>query len=340
MSGGVVVTGGSGFLGSTFIRRALSKGQPVVNVDAGTYAADERRLQSVRRSADSSQFRTEQLDVATNAFTTLVRRLRPAVIVHFAAQTHVTRSENDAEAFAYANVDGTRGVLKAAEDSSTDLVLHVSTDEIYGPCQGPPFREEDPVVESDPATSAYANSKAQADEIARQSFPRVPVIVARLSNCFGPWQHPEKAIARWTVRALQKQPIPVWGDGKQVRDWMHAEDATSGLELLIEHGARGMVYNIAPQGRERTNLEVARGVGSAAGHSAEAVYLTQYDRPMHDRRYAIDASRIRELGWRPVGSLDDRLIETVDWYRQHRRWWEPLLPEAEDLYSDVLESSK
>ena len=116
MSGGVVVTGGSGFLGSTFVRRAVSRGQPVVNVDVGTYAADERRLQSVRRSTDSSQFRTEQVDVATNAFTTLVRRLRPSVIVHFAAQTHVTRSENDAEAFAYANVDGTRGVLKAAED--------------------------------------------------------------------------------------------------------------------------------------------------------------------------------------------------------------------------------
>ena len=339
MSGGVVVTGGSGFLGSTFVRRAVSRGQPVVNVDVGTYAADERRLQSVRRSTDSSQFRTEQMDVATNAFTTLVRRLRPSVIVHFAAQTHVTRSENDAEAFAYANVDGTRGVLKAAEDAGTDLVLHVSTDEIYGPCLGPPFREDDPVVESDPATSAYAKSKARADEIARQSFPRVPVIVARLSNCFGPWQHPEKAIARWTVRALQKQPIPVWGDGNQVRDWMHAEDATSGLELLIERGTLGMVYNIAPQGRERTNLEVARSVASAAGHSPDAVYLSEYDRPLHDRRYAIDASRIRELGWRPVGSFDDRLMETVDWYRLHPSWWEPLLPEAEALYSDELESS-
>src|SRR4249920_248250 len=114
MSGGVVVTGGSGFLGSTFVRRAVSRGQSVVNVDAGTYAADERRLQSVRRSTDSSQFRTEQVDVATDAFTTQVRHLRPSVIVHFAAQTHVTRGENDAEAFAYANIDGTRGVLKAA----------------------------------------------------------------------------------------------------------------------------------------------------------------------------------------------------------------------------------
>jgi dTDP-glucose 4,6-dehydratase len=339
MSGGVVVTGGSGFLGSTFVRRAVSKGQPVVNVDAGTYAADERRLQSVRESADWSDLRTEQIDVATSAFTTLVRRLRPSVIVHFAAQTHVTRSENNAEVFAHANVDGTRGVLKAAEESGTDLVLHVSTDGIYGPCLGPPFREEHPVVEGHPATSAYAKSKARADEIARHSFPRVPVIVARLSNCFGPWQHPEKAIARWTVRALQKRPIPVWGDGNQVRDWMHAEDATSGLELLIERGTLGMVYNIAPQGRERTNLEVARSVATAAGHSPSAVYLSQYDRPLHDRRYAIDASRILELGWRPVGSFDDRLLETVDWYRLHPSWWEPLLSEAEALYSDELEIS-
>src|SRR5215204_4899323 len=199
MSEGIMVTGGSGFLGSTFVQRAVSRGLPVVNVDVGTYAADERRLQSVQRSTDASQFRTEQMDVATNAFTTLIRRLRPSVIVHFAAQTHVTRSEKDAEAF------------------------------------------------------AYANGKARADEIARQSFPRIPVIVARLSNCFGPWQHPEKAIARWTVRALQQRPIPVWGDGKQVRDWMHAEDAISGLELLIERGTLGTIYNIAPQGRERTN---------------------------------------------------------------------------------------
>ena len=170
-------------------------------------------------------------------------------------------------------------------------------------------------------------------------FPGSPSSSLGLSNCFGPWQHPEKAIARWTVRALQKQPIPVWGDGNQVRDWMHAEDATSALELLIERGTLGTVYNIAPQGRERTNLEVARSVASAAGRSPEAVYLSEYDRPLHDRRYAIDASRIRELGWRPVGSFDDRLMETVDWYRLHPSWWEPLLPEAEGLYSDELELS-
>ena len=339
MSGGVVVTGGYGFLGSTFVRRAVSKGQFVVNVDVGTYAADERRVESIQTSAGSGGFRTERVDVATNDFTTLVRHLRPSVIVHFAAQTHVTRSEIDSQAFMYANVDGTRGVLKAAEDAGTDLVLHVSTDEIYGPCLGPSFREDDPVVESNPATSAYAKSKARADEIARHSFPRVPVIVARLSNCFGPWQHPEKAIARWTVRALQKRPIPVWGDGNQVRDWMHAEDATSGLELLIERGTRGKVYNIAPQGRERTNLEVARSIASAASHSPDAVYLSEYDRPLHDRRYAVDASRIRELGWRPVGSFENRLMQTVDWYRLHPSWWNPLVQEAEALYSDEVESS-
>ncbi len=339
MSAGVVVTGGSGFLGSTFVRRAVSKGQPVVNVDVGTYAADERRLHSVWKWPDRGELRTELVDVATNAFTTLVQRLRPSVIVHFAAQTHVTRSENDPEVFTHANIDGTRGVLKAAEDSGTDLVLHVSTDEIYGPCLGPPFREDDPVVEGDHATSAYAKTKARADEIARRSFPRVPVIVARLSNCFGPWQHPEKAIARWTVRALQERPIPVWGDGSQVRDWMHAEDAASGLELLIEHGTPGMVYNIAPQGPERTNLEVARSVARAAGRSADDVYLSEYDRPLHDRRYAIDASRIRELGWRPIGSFGDHLTETVDWYRLHPSWWTPLLSEAEELYSDEMESS-
>ena len=337
MHGGIVVTGGSGFLGSAFVRRAVARGEHVVNVDSGTYAADERRLESVGSASDTNRFRTERLDVATEDFADLIRRHRPSVIVHFAAQTHVTRSEHDADAFVHANVDGTRGVLKAAEDAGTDLVLHVSTDEIYGPCLGPPFREEDPVLESDPATSAYAKSKARADEIVRRSFPGIPVIVARLSNCFGPWQHPEKAIPRWAARALQRQPIPVWGDGNQIRDWMHAEDAVSGLELLIERGTPGMVYNVAPHGRERTNLEVARSVAKAAGHSPDAVFLSAYDRPLHDRRYAIDASRIRELGWRPVGSFDDRLAETVAWYREHGSWWEPLLPQAEALYSDDVE---
>jgi dTDP-glucose 4,6-dehydratase len=121
---------------------------------------------------------------------------------------------------------------------------------------------------------------------------------------------------------------------------MHAEDATSGLELLIDRGTLGIVYNIAPQGRERANLDVAQSVARAAGRSPDAAFLSEYDRPLHDRRYAIDASRIRELGWRPVGSLDDLLMETVDWYRLHPSWWDPLLPEAETLYSDELESSR
>ena len=273
MNAGLMVTGGYGFLGSTFLRRAMSKGQPAVNVDVGTYAADQRRLPAGRGSRGTADLRTEHIDVVSDAFVSLVRRLRPRAIVHFAAQTHVTRSENDADAFEYANVEGTRGVLRAAEEADIELVLHVSTDEIYGPCLGAPFREEDPVVDRSPATSVYAKTKARADEIARQSFSRVPIIVARLSNCFGPWQHPEKAIPRWTVRALQKRPVPVWGDGKQVRDWMHADDAASGLELLIERGTPGTVYNIAPQEPERTNLQVARAIASAAGHSPKS--LTQ-----------------------------------------------------------------
>lgn len=339
MGGDVVVTGGSGFLGSAFIRRAVADGRDVVNVDAGTYAADGRRLASIAGSDHPGEVHAERLDVASESFAELVRRLRPSVIVHFAAQTHVTRGENDAASFEHANVDGTRGALRAAEDAGTELVVHVSTDEIYGPCPGAPFREDDPIVERDPATSVYAKTKARADEIARRSFPRIPVIVARPSNCFGPWQHPEKAIPRWAIRALRRKPLPVWGDGKHVRDWMHADDAVSGIELLVERGEPGVVYNIAPQGPERTNLEIARAVASAAGHSPDAVYLSDYDRPLHDRRYAIDASRIRDLGWRPLGSLDDRLAETVDWYRRHESWWETLVPRAEALYADELEFS-
>jgi dTDP-glucose 4,6-dehydratase len=330
----VLVTGGSGFLGSAFVRRAVASGRTVINVDAGSYAADGRRLSDLQ---EVRSLRTEPVDVASDAFGPLVREIRPSVIVHFAAQTHVTRGEHDDGAFRHSNVDGTRGVLSAAEGSAVGLVVHVSTDEIYGPCTGRPFREDDPIVEQRPATSTYAKTKEEADAMARSWHPRVPVIVARLSNCFGPWQHPEKAFARWTARALRRQRMPVWGDGMQVRDWMHSEDACAGLELLVERGTPGTVYNVAPEGQERTNLQMARDIAAAADHSRDAVYLTEYDRPHHDRRYAIDASRIRALGWRPATTLDDRLAETVDWYRAHVEWWDPLLPEAESLYADEAE---
>jgi dTDP-glucose 4,6-dehydratase len=334
MSEPILVTGGLGFIGAAFVRSAVARGQTVMNVDLGTYAADERRIAG---AAKAGTVRTVRMDVASEAFVGLVRRTRPALLVHFAAESHVTRSEHDADRFFHSNVEGTRRVLEAAEAAGTGLVVHVSTDEVYGPCPGQPFSEQDKALGEGRATSAYARSKALADDLARSYADRVPVIVVRPTNCFGPWQHPEKAVPRWVARALLGERMPVWGDGLQVRDWMFVDDATAGIETVIDRGIAGDVYNLAPQAEQRTNMEIARMIARIAGRDEGAVYATEYDRPLHDRRYAIDASRIRALGWAAAGGLEERLVQTVAWYRKRRDWWAPLLPEAERLYTDAAE---
>ena len=256
------------------------------------------------------------------------------MIVHFAAESHVTRSESAPERFFHTNVEGTRRVLDAAEQAGTELVVHVSTDEVYGPCTAEPFREQDKLEGEGAATSAYARSKALADDLALSRSQRLGVIVARPTNCFGQWQHPEKAIPRWTVRALRGRSLPVWGGGGQVRDWMHVEDLCAALDVLIERGARGQAYNISPEGPQRSNLDVARLVAAAAGREDDAVVLSDYDRPDHDVRYAIDSSRLRSLGWSCRHDFEVALEHTVDWYRDHQEWWAELEPEAEAIYRD------
>lgn len=331
MSERVLVTGGLGFIGSAFIRQATARGEEVLNVDLHTYAADERRLDALF----PGHVETVRLDVADPALIGLVAGEAPQRIVHFAAESHVTRGERDAAAFFHSNVDGTHRLLEAAERADVELVVHVSTDEVYGPCWAEPFRETDKLPGEGQATSAYARSKAVADDLALSFRERIPLVVIRPTNCFGPWQHPEKAIPRWTARALLGEPLPVWGDGGYVRDWMFVEDACTGIQAAIERGTPGEVYNLGPQGEQLPNVEIARIIARAAGRSDDVVYLTDYDRPRHDRRYAIDASKIRALGWHPTGSLTERLAETVDWYETHRTWWIPSLLEAEDLYADA-----
>jgi dTDP-glucose 4,6-dehydratase len=327
-----LVTGGLGFIGSQFLRRVVGRASALTNVDVGTYAGDERRVEDL-----AARFQLRALDVADEAFTDLVASERPSVIVHFAAESHVTRSESAGELFYRTNVEGTRRVMETAERVGVDLVIHVSTDEVYGPCSGEPFKETDKEAGEGLATSAYAKSKAIADEIACSFAERVPVIIARPTNCFGPWQHPEKAVPRWTTRALLGERLPVWGDGGQVRDWMYVGDCCEAIALLIENGKPGTVYNIAPENSPHTNLEIAHAIASGLRLSRDAVYLTEYDRPDHDRRYAVDASRIRALGWNPTRSVEERIEETVDWYRANRWWWEPLVSDAEALYSDARE---
>jgi dTDP-glucose 4,6-dehydratase len=329
VSGRVLVTGGLGFIGSAFVRALAADGEAVLNADLDTYAGDERRIAGVEQRVE-----TVRLDVASPELEELVRAEQPSLVVHFAAESHVTRSEDAPEVFFHANVAGTRAVLDAAAALGSCRVVHMSTDEVYGPCPADPFREDEKLPGEGLATSAYARSKALADDLALSYADRVDVVVARPTNCIGPWQHPEKAVPRWATRALRGERLPVWGDGGQVRDWMFVDDAVSALRLLAERGERGEVYNVGPQAEGVPNVEIARAVARAAGRDDGCVYLSHYDRPQHDRRYAVATDRIAGLGWRASRSLEATIAETVEWYREHEAWWSTLVPDAEKLYAD------
>ena len=312
------------------MRALAADGQAVLNVDADTYAGDERRLAEVGPGLAE----TVRMDVSGEGLAELVRAERPPLVVHFAAETHVTRSEDDGDTFFRTNVDGTRNVLDAAVAAGVERVVHISTDEIYGPCPADPFREDQKLPGEGLATSAYARSKALADDLARSYAGRLAVVIARPTNCIGPWQHPEKAIPRWATRALRGERLPVWGDGMQLRDWMFVDDAVSGLRVLAERGEPGTAYNLGPAGEAVPNVEIARMVARAAGAGEDAVYLSAYDRPQHDRRYAVSTERVAALGWAATRTVQDAVAETVAWYRDHAGWWQTLVPEAERLYAD------
>ena len=327
MSDDVLVTGGLGFIGAAFVRRLAASGANVVNVDADTYAGDRARLGGL-------DVETHILDVRDPAAAELIGRVRPEVVVHFAAETHVTRSETDEDSFFSANVEGTRYVLEAARSAGVPTFVHVSTNEVYGPALEQPFKETDKVPGEGLATSAYARSKAVADDLAQSYSAHMRMLIVRPTNCFGPWQHPEKAIARWATRALRGERLPVWGDGAQIRDWMYVDDVCSAIELLVEAAPDG-VYNAGPGGDAMPNLEIARLVAGAAGRGDASVYLTAYDRPGHDRRYSVDSTKLRDLGWAPEVGVVEGIKRTVAWFSAHRAWWAHLVGPAEALYRDA-----
>jgi len=326
----ILVTGGLGFIGSEFIRRVTRAGASVVNLDAMTYASSPERLAEV----PADRLETITCDLTTDDLGAIVARVEPGVVVHFAAESHVTRSESQEEIFMRTNVEGTRRLLEAVLEADLDRFVHISTDEVYGPCPEGAFTEAQKEPGPGLATSPYARSKALADDLARSYTDRVPVVAVRPTNCFGAWQHPEKAIGRWVTRALTGERLPVWGDGQQTREWMHVEDACAGIELLATKGEPGETYNLGPGPTDVANVDIARTVARHAGATDDTVYLTAYDRPMHDRRYAVDSSKVRALGWAPSLDLEDALARTVEWYRANESWWRPLVPVAEKIYSD------
>ena len=319
----LLLTGGSGFIGSNLVRWLLEHrpGWRVVNLDKLTYAGNPENLADL---ADHPRYRFVRGDIGDGA---LVRRLieeeKVEAVMHLAAESHVDRSILSPAVFIETNVGGTQVLLEAAREAKVGRFLHCSTDEVYGSLgETGLFTEESPLQPSSP----YSASKAGSDLLAlayAHTFG-LPVVVTRCSNNFGPYQFPEKLIPLMIANALRDQPLPVYGDGRNVRDWIHVSDHCAGLAAVLERGRAGQVYNLGGSS-ERRNLEVVHAVLDLLGKPRSLVRFVA-DRPGHDRRYAIDASKARrELGWEPSRRFEEGLASTVRWYVENRGWWERVM---------------
>jgi dTDP-glucose 4,6-dehydratase len=330
----ILVTGGAGFIGSAVVRHAVRAGHSVVNLDALTYAANP---ENVRPVANSPLYQFEHADIRDRA--TLDRILEahaPDAVMHLAAESHVDRSIDGPGDFVDTNITGTFNLLEAARAHwvrqgrpEAFRFHHISTDEVYGTL-GPTgqFTEDTPYAPNSP----YSASKAASDHLVRSWYETygLPVLVTNCSNNYGPYHFPEKLIPVVILKALAGEPIPVYGAGENVRDWLYVEDHADALLTVLTRGAVGRTYNIGGE-NERRNIDLVRTICAildekrpkATAYADQITFVT--DRPGHDLRYAIDPTRIRtELGWRPSVTVEEGLARTVQWYLDNDAWWRPL----------------
>lgn len=316
----ILVTGGCGFIGSNFIRYMFEKypGLSIVNLDKLTYAGNPENLRDVERAGHDYTFTRGDIcdeDLVSN----LVGEGFDAV-VNFAAESHVDRSITGPRDFIRTDIFGTFSLLEACREHGTALFLQVSTDEVYGSIDEGSFTEESLLAPNSP----YSASKAGADMLVRSYHATwgQPVIITRSSNNFGPYQYPEKLIPLFVTNAIDDIPLPLYGDGQNVRDWLYVRDNVAAIDLVLRKGNPGGVYNIGG-GQEKTNVEITRAILETLGKPPGLIRYVK-DRPGHDRRYSIEFSRVKELGYRPGADFERMLEETIRWYADNRSWWEPL----------------
>jgi dTDP-glucose 4,6-dehydratase len=313
----ILVTGGAGFIGSAFVR--LLAGQTdytIINLDQLTYAGNLENLAEVE---GNPRYRFVHGDICDERLVNaLVSEEKPDAIVHFAAESHVDRSILSPEPVIRTNLHGTFTLLEAARRAGTGRFVHVSTDEVYGSLAAPLEATEDFPLN---ASSPYSASKAGSDLLARSYFVtyKMPVVITRASNNYGPYQFPEKLIPLMIANALEDKPLPIYGDGQQVRDWLYVEDHCRGILAVLRQGREGEIYNIGGN-RSLPNMDVVRQVLALTGKPESLIqYVT--DRPGHDRRYALSSEKLmRETGWRPVMEFETGLARTIEWYRSHAAW--------------------
>ncbi len=338
----IIVTGGAGFIGGNFVHYMVDKypEDEIINLDLLTYAGN---LETLKPVEGKKNYKFVKGDIADRKFVfELFEKERPDVVINFAAESHVDRSITDPESFVRTNVMGTTTLLDASREFGVKRYHQVSTDEVYGdlPLDRPDlfFTEETPLHTSSP----YSSSKAAADlfVLAYHRTYGLPVTVSRCSNNYGPYHFPEKLIPLIISRALAGEDLPVYGKGENVRDWLHVKDHCSAIDLIVRNGKVGEVYNIGGH-NERTNLEVVKTILKVLD-KPESLIKFVTDRPGHDRRYAIDPTKIEtELGWRPEFNFDTGIVQTINWYLENKEWWERIVSGEytkyfASMYSDRL----
>lgn len=310
------VTGGAGFIGSNFVRKALREGYEVTVYDALTYAGNLTTLADV---ADNPAYKFVKGDICDLDPLTVAMQGHDAV-VHFAAESHVDRSILGPHEFIRTNCLGTNAVMMAARDLQIGRVIHISTDEVYGHILEGSFKESD-LLE---ARSPYSASKASSDLIALSYYTTygLPVIVTRSSNNYGPYQYPEKVIPLFVTNLMENEKVPLYGDGMNIRDWCYVTDNCDAVELVLREGKTGEIYNIGA-GNEITNREITERILKHMGFDESMIEMVD-DRLGHDRRYSVDTSKVSQLGWKSQVEFDQGLEETINWYKSNTAWWKPL----------------
>ncbi|MEN1967755.1 dTDP-glucose 4,6-dehydratase [Lentibacillus sp. N15] len=320
----VLVTGGSGFIGGNFVQYIVDKYQEydIFNLDLLTYAGD---LTKHKKIEDKGNYHFIKADISDReAIMNHFETEKFDYIIHFAAESHVDRSITDPEVFIKTNVLGTQILLDAAKQIGVTKFLHVSTDEVYGELDFDPakfFTEDTPLNPNSP----YSASKASSDFLVRAYHEtyNLPINITRCSNNYGPYHFPEKLIPLTISRVLNDETVPVYGDGKNIRDWLHVYDHCSAIDLVLHKGLNGEVYNVGGH-NEKTNLEVVKTIIETLGKSESLIKFVK-DRLGHDKRYAIDPTKLEELGWNPTYTFKTGIAQTIEWYLQNKEWWEQII---------------
>lgn len=320
----ILVTGGAGFIGGNFVQYIVEKYSEydVYNLDVLTYAGD---LTKHRHIEHKDNYHFIRADIANrDDIMPLFEKEKFDFVIHFAAESHVDRSITDPEVFIRTNVLGTQVLLEAAKKYKVTKFVHVSTDEVYGELDFNPntfFTEETPLQPNSP----YSASKASSDLLVRayhETFG-LPMNITRCSNNYGPYHFPEKLIPLTISRVLNDQKVPVYGDGKNIRDWLHVIDHCAAIDIVMHKGVNGEVYNVGGH-NEQTNLEVVKTIISTLGKSEELIEFVT-DRLGHDKRYAIDPTKLEKLGWKPTYTFETGIAQTIQWYLDNKDWWEQII---------------